>query len=256
MAADNREIREILENSIGDVYKTALEKLGSADAAKEVTRRVMALLKRTHDAGLSVTPDTVRRITEDCCREQLSYDSRKASFKNGVIADMPDFDTAISGITSKDISAAEKKAEAKAAPSGHAAEGDSYEEQEKKHAPKKLRAEKKAAEDLDDDDDDDDDDEEEHRHGLFRRKNKKEDYDDDEDDDDEDEDEEEESLFADKPSQPLLPIIGIWVLILLLAAVTFCLVVMLMQRNVLPGGSAKWVQNFITWFNGSFFQLF
>ncbi|MBQ2985381.1 MAG: hypothetical protein IJD61_03040, partial [Clostridia bacterium] len=115
MAADSMELREILEKNIGEVYKNALASVGDQAAAKEITRRVMALLKRTYQAGLSVTPDMVKRMTEDCCREQACYDSKKASFRDGVIADMPDFDTAISAITEEEVrSKARSDAENKA----------------------------------------------------------------------------------------------------------------------------------------------
>lgn len=68
-------------------------------AAKEVTRRVMTLLKRSQEAGLAVNPSMARRLTEDCCREREYYENRRATFVNGTIADMPDFDTALSEIS-------------------------------------------------------------------------------------------------------------------------------------------------------------
>ncbi len=105
MSADMTDLKKILEQNIGDVYKNALASIGEPSVAMEVTRRVMALLKRTYEAGLSVTPDTIKRLTEDCCREQASYNSKKASFRDGVIADMPDFDTAISAITKEEADA-------------------------------------------------------------------------------------------------------------------------------------------------------
>ena len=45
-------------------------------------------------------------------------------------------------------------------------------------------------------------------------------------------------------------------LIVLLACVAFCLIIMLMQRSVLPGGSSAFVQNFAAWFNSHLFPLF
>ena len=280
MSAEKTELREILENNIGDVYKNAYAALGDQAAAKEVTRRVMALLKRTYEAGLSVTPDTVKRLTEDCCKEQASYNSKKAAFRDGVIADMPDFDTAIASITGEEVRAkARSDAEDKAAEAhrairqAEALEGrtitaavpeekpeqrrryacvadifdDAEQEPVPEGAPKeepvsavdeaRARVERVWAElDLDEDEFDDDDV-----------------YDDDEDDI---EDEEYESLFDKKEKAPLLPLIGVWALIVLLACVALCLIIMLMQRNVLPGGSSAFVQNFAAWFNSHLFPLF
>ena len=275
MSAEKTELREILENNIGDVYKNALGALGDQAAAKEVTRRVMALLKRTYEAGLSVTPDTVKRLTEDCCKEQASYNSKKAAFRDGVIADMPDFDTAIASITGEEVRAkARSDAEDKAAEAhrairqAEALEGrtitaavpeekpeqrrryacvaDIFDDAEQEPAPEgapkeepvsavdeaRARVERVWAElDLDEDEFDDDDV-----------------YDDDDD--------EYEPLFEKKEKTPVLPLIGIWALIVLLACVAFCLIIMLMQRNVLPGGSSAFVQKFAAWFNSSLFPLF
>lgn len=282
MAADNMELREILENNIGEVYKNALASVGDTAAAKEVTRRVMALLKRTYETGLSITPEMVKRLTDDCCREQACYDSKKAAFRDGIIADMPDFDTAISAITEEEVrSKARSDAENKAIEAHRAmreAEAlgakvvsaqqpttgyappqrhfscaadlfDDFDEEvgdEPKAKPAeepismktvRERVEKDWEKfDMDDDDFDDDDD-----------------YDDDDDDDDDDE---YESPFKSKAKSPVLPLIGIWVMIVLLACVGFCLAVMLMQRNVLPGGSSAFVQKFATWFNSHLFPLF
>ena len=275
MSAEKTELREILENNIGDVYKNAYAALGDQAAAKEVTRRVMALLKRTYEAGLSVTPDTVKRLTEDCCKEQASYNSKKAAFRDGVIADMPDFDTAIASITGEEVRAkARSDAEDKAAEAhrairqAEALEGrtitaavpeekpeqrrryacvaDIFDDAEQEPAPEgapkeepvsavdeaRARVERVWAElDLDEDEFDDDDV-----------------YDDDDD--------EYEPLFEKKEKTPVLPLIGIWALIVLLACVAFCLIIMLMQRNVLPGGSGRLVQNFAAWFNSHLFPLF
>lgn len=228
MASDKMELREILESNIGQVYKSALEALNDQAAAKDVTRRVMALLKRTYDAGLSVTPETVKRLTEDCCAEQASYSSKRASFRDGVIADMPDFDTALASI-----------------------------EEAAKPAPSKTTGSLKTAgvakraifardeEEYDDDDDEYDDDELDD-----------DEYDEYDDDDDDDDDEEYEPLFEKKPRQPLLPLIGLWALVILLGAAAFCLAMMLMKRNVLPGGSSRFVEGFTAWFNSSLFPLF
>lgn len=221
MASDRMELREILESNIGQVYKDALASLGDPAAAKDVTRRVMALLKRTYDAGLSVTPDTVKRLTADCCAEQASY-SKKASFRDGVIADMPDFDTALASVEEEKSSVVEP-------PRGSL---------------KTAGVAKRAPLPYSDEDDDYPDDEDD------------EDYDEDYDGDDDDEDEDYEPLFEKKPRQPVLPLIGLWALVVVLAALAFCLMVMLMERNVLPGGSSRFVQQFTAWFNSSLFPLF
>ena len=81
-----------LSQYIGDVYAEALQYTNDPAAAKEVTRRVMTLLKRSQEAGLAVNPSMARRLTEDCCREREYYENRRATFVNGTIADMPDFD--------------------------------------------------------------------------------------------------------------------------------------------------------------------
>ena len=291
MSADKMELREILESNIGDVYKHAQGILKDPMAAKDVTRRVMALLKRTYEAGLSVTPDMVKRVTEDCCNEQTSYNSKKAAFRDGVIADMPDFDTAIASITGEEVRAkARSDAEDKAAEAheamrqaealaakpvmparskdalpreqeaprkrytcvadifeetdGEPAAETPAEEVAERPAEKPAKEPRKRPWKKDDDDYDDDDDDYD-------------DYDDDDDDDEDDiEDEKYESLFDKKEKAPLLPLIGVWVLIVLLACVAFCLVIMLMQRGVLPGGSGGFAKNFAGWFNSHLFTLF
>ena len=99
MAQDTQKLRELLSQYIGDVYAEALQYTNDPAAAKEVTRRVMTLLKRSQEAGLAVNPSMARRLTEDCCREREYYENRRATFVNGTIADMPDFDTALSEIS-------------------------------------------------------------------------------------------------------------------------------------------------------------
>lgn len=269
MAADSMELREILEKNIGEVYKNALASVGDAAEAKEITRRVMALLKRTYQAGLSITPEMAKRMTEDCCREKSCYDSKKAAFRDGVIADMPDFDTAISAITDEEVrskarSDAENKAiEAHKAMRGAEALGAkvvSEREAPQRYVPPERHF--SCAADLFDDFDEEAEEEPEDKpvsaaknkraEKKERRKARLEDG----DDYDDDEDDEYESLFEKKEKPPILPLIGIWALIVLLAFVAFCLVIMLMQRNVLPGGSGGFVQNFAAWFNSHLFPLF
>ena len=121
MAQDTQRLRELLSQYIGDVYAGALQYTNDPAAAKEVTRRVMTLLKRSQEAGLAVNPSMARRLTEDCCREREYYENRRATFVNGTIADMPDFDTALSEISPAEVRArARSEAETKAA-EAHAA---------------------------------------------------------------------------------------------------------------------------------------
>ena len=121
MAQDTQKLRELLSQYIGDVYAEALQYTNDPAAAKEVTRRVMTLLKRSQEAGLAVNPSMARRLTEDCCREREYYENRRATFVNGTIADMPDFDTALSEISPAEVQArARSEAETKAA-EAHAA---------------------------------------------------------------------------------------------------------------------------------------
>ena len=121
MAQDTQKLRELLSQYIGDVYAEALQYTNDPAAAKEVTRRVMTLLKRSQEAGLAVNPSMARRLTEDCCREREYYENRRATFVNGTIADMPDFDTALSEISPAEVRArARSEAETKAA-EAHAA---------------------------------------------------------------------------------------------------------------------------------------
>lgn len=47
MAQDTQKLRELLSQYIGDVYAEALQYTNDPAAAKEVTRRVMTLLKRS-----------------------------------------------------------------------------------------------------------------------------------------------------------------------------------------------------------------
>ena len=121
MAQDTQKLRELLSQYIGDVYAEALQYTNDPAAAKEVTRRVMTLLKRSQEAGLAVNPSMAKRLTEDCCREREYYENRRATFVNGTIADMPDFDTALSEISPAEVQArARSEAETKAA-EAHAA---------------------------------------------------------------------------------------------------------------------------------------
>ena len=73
MAQDTQKLRELLSQYIGDVYAEALQYTNDPAAAKDVTRRVMTLLKRSQEAGLAVNPSMARRLTQDCCREREYY---------------------------------------------------------------------------------------------------------------------------------------------------------------------------------------
>lgn len=116
------QLRATLEKHIGGVYKKALASTGNPETAREVTRRVMALLRRTHETGLSITDDTVRRLTDDCCREMAYYDQQKAIFRDGVIAGAPDFDAAISALSKEEVQAAMDRERAEAEAAAHARE--------------------------------------------------------------------------------------------------------------------------------------
>ena len=62
MAQDTQKLRELLSQYIGDVYAEALQYTNDPAAAKEVTRRVMTLLKRSQEAGLAVNPSMAKRL--------------------------------------------------------------------------------------------------------------------------------------------------------------------------------------------------
>lgn len=218
------ELRSILQNYIGSVYAKAMETTGDAERAKKITRRVMTLLKRTYEAGMAPNDEMVARLTQDCCQEDEYYQSRKAIFKDGAIADMPDFDTAISSISQEQLDAAAKAEEKAAAPAPAPSLYDEDEDED----------------DYDDDDEDDDDDDDEDE------------YDDDEDEDDEDDDE----APARKSDASKGAIAVLAILAVVLALLTFCLVIMVMTRGILPGGDSTFVKGFTTWFNSTLFPLY
>lgn len=219
------ELRSILQNYIGSVYAKAVETTGDAERAKSITRRVMTLLKRTYEAGMAPNDEMVNRLTQDCCQEDEYYQSRQAIFKDGAIADMPDFDTAISSISQEQLDAA-AKAEEKAIPAPVAAPS-LYDD-----------------EDEDDDEDYDDEDEDE-------------DEDDDDDDDEAEDDEDEDSYRPERKSNANGGAIAVLtILAVILAVLTFCLVIMVMTRGILPGGDSAFVKNFTEWFNSNLFLLY
>ena len=226
MAQDTQKLRELLSQYIGDVYAEALQYTNDPAAAKEVTRRVMTLLKRSQEAGLAVNPSMARRLTEDCCREREYYENRRATFVNGTIADMPDFDTALSEISPAEVRAMGAKViTSKPAPSPGASIHSN---------PEVI--------DLNEFDDEDD----ELDYG---------------DEYDEEETLKEEKPRREKPKAGKKPASGfsiflLAIMVLLLLFLLICLVVMLMKCGIIPGADSHFVRSFAIWFNSHLFPLF
>ena len=252
MAQDTQKLRELLQQYIGDVYAEALQYTNDPAAAKEVTRRVMTLLKRSQEAGLAVNPSMARRLTQDCCRERDYYENRRATFVNGTIADMPDFDTALSEIYPAEVQArARSEAETKAA-EAHAAIRDAEAMGAKvitsKPSPSPGASIHSNPEVIDLNEFDDEDDE------L--------DYGDDYDDEyDEEETLDEEKSRREKPKAGKKPASGfsiflLAIMVLLLLFLLICLVVMLMKCGIIPGADSHFVRSFAIWFNSHLFPLF
>lgn len=240
MAQDTQRLRELLSQYIGDVYAGALQYTNDPAAAKEVTRRVMTLLKRSQEAGLAVNPSMAKRLTEDCCREREYYENRRATFVNGTIADMPDFDTALSEISPAEVQArARSEAETKAAEAHaaiRAAEAMGAKVITSKPAPMPTRTDPEVI-DLNEFDDEDD----ELDYG--------------------DEYGEEETLKEEKPKAGKKPASGfsiflLAIMVLLLLFLLICLVVMLMKCGIIPGADSHFVRGFAIWFNSHLFPLF
>lgn len=252
MAQDTQKLRELLSQYIGDVYAEALQYTNDPATAKEVTRRVMALLKRSQEAGLAVNPSMARRLTQDCCREREYYENRRATFVNGTIADMPDFDTALSEISPAEVRArARSEAETKAAEAHaaiRAAEAMGAKVITSKPAPSPEASIHSNPEVIDLNEFDDEDDE------L--------DYGDEYDDEYEDEDTlKEEKPRREKPKAGKKPASGfsiflLAIMVLLLLFLLICLVVMLMKCGIIPGADSHFVRSFAIWFNSSLFPLF
>lgn len=245
MAQDTQKLRELLSQYIGDVYAEALQYTNDPAAAKEVTRRVMTLLKRSQEAGLAVNPSMAKRLTEDCCREREYYENRRATFVNGTIADMPDFDTALSEISPAEVRArARSEAETKAAEAHaaiRAAEAMGAKVITSKPAPAPTRTDPEVI-DLNEFDDEDDD--------L--------DYG---DEYDEEETLKEEKPPREKPKAGKKPASGfsiflLAIMVLLLLFLLICLVVMLMKCGIIPGADSHFVRSFAIWFNSHLFPLF
>ena len=243
MAQDTQKLRELLQQYIGDVYAEALQYTNDPAAAKEVTRRVMTLLKRSQEAGLAVNPSMARRLTQDCCREREYYENRRATFVNGTIADMPDFDTALS-----EISPAEVQARARSEAETKAAEAMGAKVITSKPAPSPGASIHSNPEVIDLNEFDDEDDE------L--------DYGDEYDEEyDEEETLKEEKPRREKPRAGKKPASGfsiflLAIMVLLLLFLLICLVVMLMKCGIIPGADSHFVRSFAIWFNSHLFPLF
>ena len=254
MAQDTQRLRELLSQYIGDVYAEALQYTNDPAAAKEVTRRVMTLLKRSQEAGLAVNPSMARRLTQDCCREREYYEDRRATFVNGTIADMPDFDTALSEISPAEVQArARSEAETKAAEAHaaiRAAEAMGAKVITSKPAPSPGVSIHSNPEVIDLNEFDDEDDE------L--------DYGDEYEDEYEDKDEDtlkEEKPRREKPRAGKKPASGfsiflLAIMVLLLLFLLICLAVMLMKCGIIPGADSHFVRSFAIWFNSHLFPLF
>ena len=252
MAQDTQKLRELLSQYIGDVYAEALQYTNDPAAAKEVTRRVMTLLKRSQEAGLAVNPSMARRLTQDCCREREYYEDRRATFVNGTIADMPDFDTALSEISPAEVQArARSEAETKAAEAHaaiRAAEAMGAKVITSKPAPSLGVSIHSNPEAIDLNEFDDEDDEP--------------DYGDEYEDEYEDEDTlKEEKPRREKPKAGKKPASGfsiflLAIMVLLLLFLLICLAVMLMKCGIIPGADSHFVRSFAIWFNSSLFPLF
>ena len=256
MAQDTQKLRELLQQYIGDVYAEALQYTNDPAAAKEVTRRVMTLLKRSQEAGLAVNPSMAKRLTQDCCREREYYENRRATFVNGTIADMPDFDTALSEISPAEVQArARSEAETKAAEAHaaiRAAEAMGAKVITSKPAPPPGASIHSDPEVIDLNEFDDEDDELDYD----------DDYGDEYDDEyDEEETPDEEKPRREKPRAGKKPASGfsiflLAIMVLLLLFLLICLVVMLMKCGIIPGADSHFVRSFAIWFNSHLFPLF
>lgn len=248
MAQDTQKLRELLSQYIGDVYAEALQYTNDPAAAKEVTRRVMTLLKRSQEAGLAVNPSMARRLTQDCCREREYYEDRRATFVNGTIADMPDFDTALSEISPAEVRArARSEAETKAAEAHaaiRAAEAMGAKVITSKPAPSPEASIHSNPEVIDLNEFDDEDDELDYG-----------------DEYDEEETLKDEKPRREKPKAWKKPASGfsiflLAIMVLLLLFLLICLAVMLMKCGIIPGADSHFVRSFAIWFNSSLFPLF
>ena len=242
MKQDTQKLRELLSQYIGDLYAEALQ------YTNYPARRVMTLLKRSQEAGLAVNPSMAKRLTEDCCREREYYENRRATFVNGTIADMPDFDTALSEISPAEVRArARSEAETKAAEAHaaiRAAEAMGAKVITSKPAPSPEASIHSNPEVIDLNDFDDEDDELDYG-----------------DEYDEEETLKEEKPRREKPKAGKKPASGfsiflLAIMVLLLLFLLICLVVMLMKCGIIPGADSHFVRSFAIWFNSHLFPLF
>ena len=249
MAQDTQKLRELLQQYIGDVYAEALQYTNDPAAAKEVTRRVMTLLKRSQEAGLAVNPSMAKRLTQDCCREREYYENRRATFVNGTIAGMPDFDTALSEISPAEVQArARSEAETKAAEAHaaiRAAEAMGAKVITSKPAPSPGASIHSNPEVIDLNEFDDEDDELDYG----------DEYDDEEETPDEEKPRREKPKAGKKPASGF-SIFLLAIMVLLLLFLLICLVVMLMKCGIIPGADSHFVRSFAIWFNSHLFPLF
>ena len=249
MAQDTQKLRELLQQYISDVYAEALQYTNDPAAAKEVTRRVMTLLKRSQEAGLAVNPSMAKRLTQDCCREREYYENRRATFVNGTIADMPDFDTALSEISPAEVQArARSEAETKAAEAHaaiRAAEAMGAKVITSKPAPSPGASIHSDPEVIDLNEFDDEDDELDYG----------DEYDDEEETLDEEKPRREKPKAGKKPASGF-SIFLLAIMVLLLLFLLICLVVMLMKCGIIPGADSHFVRSFAIWFNSHLFPLF
>ena len=258
MAQDTQKLRELLSQYIGDVYAEALQYTNDPAAAKEVTRRVMTLLKRSQEAGLAVNPSMARRLTQDCCREREYYENRRATFVNGTIADMPDFETALSEISPAEVQArARSEAETKAAEAHaaiRAAEAMGAKVITSKPAPSPEASIHSNPEVIDLNEFDDEDDELDYGDEYDEEEETLDEY-------DEEETLKEEKPRREKPKAGKKPASGfsiflLAIMVLLLLFLLICLVVMLMKCGIIPGADSHFVRSFAIWFNSHLFPLF
>ena len=249
MAQDTQKLRELLQQYISDVYAEALQYTNDPAAAKEVTRRVMTLLKRSQEAGLAVNPSMAKRLTQDCCREREYYENRRATFVNGTIADMPDFDTALSEISPAEVQArARSEAETKAVEAHaaiRAAEAMGAKVITSKPAPSPGASIHSNPEVIDLNEFDDEDDELDYG----------DEYDDEEETLDEEKPRREKPKAGKKPASGF-SIFLLAIMVLLLLFLLICLVVMLMKCGIIPGADSHFVRSFAIWFNSHLFPLF
>ena len=249
MAQDTQKLRELLQQYIGDVYAEALQYTNDPAAAKDVTRRVMTLLKRSQEAGLAVNPSMAKRLTQDCCREREYYENRRATFVNGTIAGMPDFDTALSEISPAEVQArARSEAETKAAEAHaaiRAAEAMGAKVITSKPAPSPGASIHSNPEVIDLNEFDDEDDELDYG----------DEYDDEEETLDEEKPRREKPKAGKKPASGF-SIFLLAIMVLLLLFLLICLVVMLMKCGIIPGADSHFVRSFAIWFNSHLFPLF